>query len=187
MQCGAKAMAIGCLGWGSLIWCQKALPIGGSWQVDGPALPLEFARESNDKRITLVITPGVPASTSLWAALAVETLDEAKAALAAREGISDTNISRGIGTWSDGAATDAIGQWARAKGFAHVVWTGLKPKIAGEYRTPTAAEVLAHLKGLSGSDRDRAEEYVRMAPRQIGTPYRAAIEAALGWTPQGLV
>lgn len=183
-------MAIACLGWGSLIWCQKALPVSGAWQPDGPVLPLELARESKDQRITLVITPGAPAIATLWALLAVETLDEAKAALAAREGISAANLARSVGAWSNGGAdgvADTIGQWAASKGFAHVVWTALKPKIAGEYRIPSAAAVLAHLSALSGSDRDLAEEYVRMAPRQIATPYRAAIENALGWTPQGLV
>lgn len=181
-------MTIACLGWGSLIWCQRALPVSDAWQADGPALPLEFARESNDKRITLVITPGAPETTTLWAALAVETLDEAKVALAAREGISGDNIKRSIGEWRhEGGAADAIGQWATNKGFAHVVWTALKPKIGTEYRTPSVSEVLAHLSRLKGAERDRAEEYIRMAPRQIATPYRAAIEEALGWTPQGLV
>lgn len=181
-------MTVACLGWGSLIWCQKALPVSGAWQADGPVLPLEFARESNDKRITLVITPGAPAVTTLWAALAVDTLGEAKAALAAREGISEPNIKNGIGAWSaDGGVADVIGQWAAGKGFAHVVWTALRPKIGKEYKTPSVAEVLKHLAALSGHERDRAEEYVRMAPRQIATPYRAVIERSMGWSPLGVV
>lgn len=183
-------MIIACVGWGSLTWCQKALPVSGVWHADGPVLPIEFARESNDKRLTLVITPDAPRVRTLWAALAVETLAGANAALAAREGITAANIKRGIGAWSAGAddgSSHGIGEWAAGKGFAHVVWTALKPKIGTEYRTPSIAEVLAHLGALTGHDRDRAEEYVRMAPRQITTPYRAAIEEALGWTPQGLV
>ena len=93
-------------GWGSLIWCQKTLPVSGAWQADGPVLPIEFARKSNDKRITLVITPDAPPVTILWAALAVETLAEAKAALAAREGITESErqpqhrrVERGRGGW----------------------------------------------------------------------------------------
>lgn len=127
---------------------------------------------------------------TLWAALAVETLAEVKAALAAREGITAANIKRSIGAWSAGAeggSPHGIGEWAAGKGFAHVVWTALKPKIGTEYRMPSVAEVLAHLGALTGHDRGRAEEYVRMAPRQIATPHRAAIEETLGWTPQGLV
>lgn len=183
-------MTIACLGWGSLIWCQKALPVAGAWQADGPVMPIEFVRESNDKRVTLVIAPGAPPVQTLWSALDVETLAEAKAALATREGIATANIKHSIGAWSadvEARAIAGIGEWAEGKGFAHVVWTALKPKIGTEYRTPTVAEVLAHLTGLSGTDRDRAEEYVRMAPRQIATPYRAAIEEALGWMPQGLI
>lgn len=183
-----QIVTIVCLGWGSLIWRQDTLPVRGEWQPDGPVLPLEFARELNDKRITLVITPGAPMITALWAELDVKTLHEAKTALAAREGISEANIRRSIGAWSaDAGSNDAIGHWATGQGFAHVVWTALKPKVGSEYRTPSAAEVLGHLASLAGEDRGRAEEYVRMAPRQIATPYRASIEQRLGWTPRGLI
>lgn len=183
-------MTIVCLGWGSLTWCQKALPVRGAWQANGPALPIEFARESNDKRITLVITKGATPVRTLWAALDVNTLEDAQAALAAREGISVENITRSIGTWSageEGAASPGIDEWAAQEGFAHVVWTALKPKIGKQFRTPDIAEVLGHLTQLEGADRDRAEGYVRLTPRQIITPYRAAIEAGLGWTPRGLI
>lgn len=44
---------------------------------------------------------------------------------------------------------------------------------------PTANEVIAFLTALT--NRQKAEEYVRKAPSQIMTPYRAHIEAALGW------
>lgn len=182
-------MSIVCLGWGSLIWCQKGLPVAAPWQADGPALPIEFARESKDKRITLVITKGAAPVHTLWATLDVATLAAAQAALAVREGIRE-NAARSIGVWSNGGATAAphgIGEWATAKGFAHVVWTALRPKIGGVFRMPSVAEVLRHLAELEGLDRERAEDYVRMTPRQIITPYRTAIEEALGWTPRGLI
>ena len=89
-----------CIGWGSLIWCQKALPVHGQWRLDGPRLQVEFARESRDKRITLMVYDAAPAVTTLWAELNVADLDQAKRALAAREGISDDNIRHGIGHWS---------------------------------------------------------------------------------------
>lgn len=177
-----------CLGWGSLIWSQKVLPVVGPWQEDGPALPLEFARESRDKRITLVVCESAPAVTTLWARLSVSSLDEAKTVLAAREGSAIASI----GWWSQagtsrhpGAAN--IGRWAAARGFAGVVWTALRPKFDQRYQTPTPEEVVRHLGGLKGSARQAAEEYVRFAPRQIVTPYRTAIEGALGWTATGLV
>lgn len=44
-----------CLGWGSLIWDQKNLPVKGQWHEDGPSLPVEFVRQSINGRLTLVI------------------------------------------------------------------------------------------------------------------------------------
>ena len=184
--------AIVCLGWGSLIWCQKTLPVAGTWRPDAPALPIEFARESRDKRITLVICDGVPAVRTLWAALDVPTLDAAKQVLATREGVKPANIQFSIGWWSTIGASEhpdaaTIGQWAVRRGFDGVVWTALKPKMGNDYRTPTQDEVVQHLRELQGSERETAEEYVRLAPRQIVTRYRTAIEDALGWTPSGLI
>jgi hypothetical protein len=181
-----------CLGWGSLVWCQKTLPVAGAWQADGPDLPVEFARESRDKRITLVICDRAPAVRTLWAALDVQTLDAAKQALAAREGVKPANIKYSIGWWKPTGASEhpdaaAIGQWASKHDIASVVWTALKPRFGLESRIPTKDEVVQHLRGLQGAEQAVAEEYVRLAPRQIMTPYRTAIEDALGWTASGLI
>ena len=180
-------MTFCCLGWGSLIWCQKSLPVRGEWKTDGPALPVEFARQSKDKRITLVIYEEVPAVKVLWATLDVATLDEAKKQLRRREETSPENI----GWWSPAGASRhtgaaEIGQWAARRNLEGVVWTALGPKIGEEYRKPKCEEVLQHLNDLKDTDRKRAEEYVRLAPRQIVTPYRTAIEEAFGWTATGL-
>ncbi|WP_237751462.1 hypothetical protein, partial [Sphingobium sp. DC-2] len=128
--------------------------------------------------------------TVLWAVLNVDTLDEAKQVLASREGISQTNIKYSIGWWTPAGASlhpgaAAVGEWAGARQIKGVVWTGLKPKIGNDYRIPTRDEVLQHLVGLEGVEQTAAEDYVRRAPRQIMTPYRTAIEKALGWTATG--
>lgn len=39
-------MRISILGWGSLIWDWRHLPITGDWQRGGPVLPIEFSRIS---------------------------------------------------------------------------------------------------------------------------------------------
>jgi len=178
------------IGWGSLIWCQKSLPVDGNWHTDGPDLPVEFARESRDGRMTLVICAGAPACRTLWAALTVKTVDEARHALAQRESIESKNIKSSIGLWtraeaSSHAESAIIGHWAYARGFEGVVWTALKPRFGNVQRVPTVEEFINHLRRLEGARREIAEEYVRFAPRQIATPYRTAIEKALGWTPTG--
>jgi len=48
-----KTAKIIVLGWGSLIWDPRELKIKNSeWQKDGPNLPIEFARISQDGRLT---------------------------------------------------------------------------------------------------------------------------------------
>lgn len=185
-------MTIACLGWGSLIWCQKTLPVKGEWQKNGPHLPLEFARESRDKRITLVICNEGKNVQTLWAELDVRDVAEAKIVLADREGIPRKNISKHIGFWtatdnSSGLGASAVGFWASALEIESVVWTALPPKMADTERVPSLGEVIQHFRALKDKDREIAEEYVRLAPRQIMTPYREAIKDQLGWAPAGLI
>jgi hypothetical protein len=42
-----------------LIWDPRELPIQRQWFEDGPLVPLEFARQSNDGRMTFVIQPAL--------------------------------------------------------------------------------------------------------------------------------
>jgi hypothetical protein len=179
-------MVIACLGWGSLVWNPGGLPISSAWRADDPAIPVEFARQSDNGRITLVITGGAPEVPVLWAKLAAGDTEKAKGELALREGISSRNISSSIGYWtpvaaSRGPGAEAIGRWAETLGHNGVVWTALRPRFAKEYRTPSQTEVVAYLANLTGEQRVEAEKYVRRAPAQIRTPYRAALETQLGW------
>lgn len=182
-------MKIACLGWGSLIWDPRNLPIQKYWFEDGPLLPIEFARHSTADYITLVIVPGMREVKSLWTPMIVPDLDTAMLQLAEREGIKSEHIQRDIGYvsstgLSNGQCADVIRQWASYIGLDAVVWTNLPPKFQGEPRVPTAEEVISFLQTLPQELKQRAEEYVRRAPRQIDTEYRRRIELELKWTPQ---
>lgn len=54
--------------------------------------------------------------------------------------------------------------------MAHVVWTGLPLKFNGAEITPSAEQVVEYLEKLTGEQREKAERYVRVAPRQIEIP-----------------
>lgn len=179
-------MTIACLGWGSLIWDPRDLPVSNAWRNDGPALPLEFARQSRDGRITLVITSGADAIPVLWCGLDVSSLDEARQALAEREDIKAAYFERSVGFWrqvvrSAHRETESIGKWAEAAGLAGVVWTALRPRFAGRSVKPSIDQVIDHLANLDAEAKRLAEEYVRRAPPQIKTAYRERIERDLGW------
>lgn len=184
-------MKIACLGWGSLIWDPRDLPIQTCWFEDGPLLPIEFARHSTAGYITLVIVSEVQEVRevrSLWTPMIVPDLDSARFKLAEREGIKPENVQRDIGYvsstgLSNGQCADVIGRWASYIGLDVVVWTNLPPKFQGEMRVPSVEEVISFLQTRSPEIKQRAEEYVRRAPRQIDTEYRRRIEAELNWIP----
>ncbi|MGF6482001.1 hypothetical protein [Paraburkholderia sp. JPY419] len=184
-----KRMLIACLGWGSLVWDTRELPIRREWFRDGPLAPVEFLRQSKDGRITLVIDAGGQPVRILWALMEATNLEDARRALGAREGIPEKSWLKHVGAWqrADGGPPDAmptLDQWAQSCGIDGVVWTALPPKLGVQdgYRA-SAEEVIAHLAGLEGRTRDIAEQYVRNAPSQIDTPYRRRIEAVLNWSP----
>lgn len=179
-------MKIACFAWGSLVWNPKDLPIASDWRSDGPSLPVEFARKSNDGRITLVILDGAVSVPVLWCELKSTSVDEAITALAEREGISTKNKHRLIGCWSrsepvNSKIAETVGDWCRAKGLDAAVWTALGPKFKEQSDIPSGDQVVSYLKGLSGDQRVLAEEYIRRAPGQIRTAYRDLIEKHLDW------
>jgi len=120
-------MVIACLGWGSLIWDPCDLPIQREWFADGPLVQVEFARESTDKRITLVLETSANPVRSLWAVLDTDDVDAACEALRARERIPKKNMDRHIGTWTMGQPSPqmilSLPEWAISRGVSDVVWT----------------------------------------------------------------
>ncbi len=183
-------MTIGCLGWGSLIWDPGTLPIRGEWHDDGPLLPVEFARQSKNGRLTLVVVPGYSSRVrSLWALLAADDVVEAAEALRQRENVPEANREKHISAWSVGQSAPGecpeMPAWASSHGLTSVVWTALPPKFGDEERPPTIDEAVEYLKRLPLAPRQAAERYIRMAPRQEDTPYRRRFEAEFGWTATG--
>jgi hypothetical protein len=179
---------IALIAWGSLVYDPGNLPLSSAWHADGPLLPVEFCRESRDGKITLVLMPGMPPVPTLWVTLAVENVAHARQLLADREARPNKGRKEIAGFWSPseaaGTCAEEIGSWARAHDLTGAVWTALGPKFHGvDRRIPTVDEVVAHLRSLSGPQRRAAERYVRCAPVQIRTSYRAAIEDAVGWRP----
>ena len=177
---------IACLGWGSLVWEPNDLPIRGPWMEDGPRLSVEFARQSRDGRITLVLAETEHLVHSQWVLMEAVDLASAVEALRLREGIPLKNVGKHIGRWSRGdtapATIPVLSDWADEHGVTDVVWTGLPPKFSDHEIKPSAEQVVTYLAGLSGEQLQRAEQYVRLAPRQIDTQYRRQIESALGWS-----
>lgn len=171
---GNALSTIACLGWGSLVWDSRELAIQRQWFNDGPLIHVEFARQSQDGRITLVLVPTQISVRSLWAVMDATDLASARTDLRRREGVSADNEKRHIGTWSVGQASPVLipglAEWAQANGVAHAVWTNLPPKFNGELITPSAEQVVQYLGSLTGAKREVAERYVRFAPRQIDTP-----------------
>jgi hypothetical protein len=186
---------IACLGWGSLVWKPDDLSTKGEWHPDGPLLPLEFARQStrgtSAGALTLVVVPGYsPPVRSLWTLLSSETPEDARETLRKRERVPERDREKSIALWRESDSHEPLvqelGAWARDHSLSAVVWTALPPRFnEATGRIPTVDEAVSYLRGLTGDRRQNAETYVRMAPRQIDTPYRQRFVAELGWTATG--
>jgi hypothetical protein len=183
-------MRIACLGWGSLIWRPENLHFNGTWYNDGPFLPIEYVRKSNNGSLTLVITDTAKPIQTLWTLMITENLETAITSLSNREGISEAKKNYLIGSI---ASTDAtmdrikliIKTWAERLKLDAVIWTNLPPKSPyGLGRVLTEDEAISYLRTLDSKTKSIAEEYVRRTPRQIITDFRISIEREFGWTYQ---
>lgn len=177
---------IACLGWGSLIWDSKELPIQRPWFADGPLVRAEFLRKSGNGRITLVLDESVPPVRSLWSIMDLTDLPAAVTALRKREDVLEKNEEKDIGRWQTGEDSPSLIMglplWAQSRGINAVIWTALPHKFHSSGETPTVEEIVAYLRGLTGCVREDAERYIRFAPSQIDTEYRRRIEGELNWT-----
>lgn len=178
------------IGWGSLIWNPGTLPTRGVWWDDGPLLPIEFARQSNDGRLTLVTHNSFAFVRTYWTIADVSNLESAISELREREGVMKKNEDEHIGYWSSETRSsnisepfvDKISQWALEKNIHAVVWTALPPKFDNEpNRISTIREALQYLEELPHSKKEAARNYVINTPKQIDTPFRRIFNSKLNW------
>lgn len=186
-------MNIAILGWGSLIWCPGGLRVITRWRLDGPPLPIEFARISQDDRLTLVIHPESPEQPTYWALSEFTALNDARENLKSREKSKSSDIHYVLrdGSGSDGASEQtirAITEWmAHHPDVGAVVWTGLpsnwQEKRGRAFSAEDASRFLSDLEAARDRAKaayDRAREYLTNTPSAVDTPLRQAMRAR-GW------
>jgi len=178
---------IACLGWGSLVWRPEDLKVRQPWLTDGPRVCVEFLRQSEDGRITLVLDASAAPVQACWAMMETGSFEGAVRSLAKRETGHET-WTRNIAVWKTGDTSPRLipdlQEWAAKRHLDGVVWTNLGAKFAGVDKPPKVDEVVTYLKGLTGEQSVKAQEYVRRTPPQVATVYRRRIEEVLAWTPQ---
>ena len=180
-----RFMRFAILGWGSLIWDPRDLPVTGEWFADGPTLPIEFSRVSSDKRLTLVIDEqnGTQVPTQYIQSPRNE-LSRVISDLQSREGMPS---ARHIGFVDRSAEkrsarinsiAKTIEDWASARNIEAVVWTDLPPNFAERCGTLFSVEAAAqHLQSLSPTESEKALCYIRRAPAEVETALRTYLRA----------
>lgn len=178
-------MKIACVGWGSLIWRPEGLKIQNHWFEDGPILPIEFTRISNNNRATLIIDNNAKPVRTLWALMTTDSIDGAKKSLMDREGIKKESLIHSISRTEnpDDSILRTVKDWLTEKNMDFAIWTGLSFSDKTKNQRPSIGNIIEHLNGIDPNERRNAEEYIRKTPRQVDTEYRRQIELEFGWTP----
>jgi len=154
--------------------------------------PIEFARISQDGRLTLVIHAGSDDQQTCWALSEFATLEEARRNLRMRENsrLSDIHWIRRWGGAIAGVTKDVggrINKWMESrKQVEAVAWTGLpsnwKEKRGRAFAPDDAVAYLLELESHQrvGETYNQARRYVTHAPPLIDTPVRRAMRER-GW------
>jgi hypothetical protein len=178
-------MNIAILVWGSLYWDPRSLATTGEWFVDGPELPIEYARISRGNRLTLVIKPRFDLVTTLYTVSKSAELEAARENLREREDTGNIN-NIGFLRFDDGAnyvrsnhvfVLEILTAWNVGKGFDAVIWTDFAPNFTDRTELPfTVQNVINFLDRLPIEEKEKAIEYIKKAPAQITTRFRAQME-----------
>jgi hypothetical protein len=177
---------IALLGWGSLLWEQRAQFDGqhGPWSEDGPTLKLEFSRISSSRQgaLTLVIDPahGEPNRVAFTLSRR-QDLSAAIVDLRKRERTTSTNIGflvpgSGRHRSRNRDAVESVRRWAARAEVDAVIWTDLASNFAEQTGFNfSVAAAIAYLRGLDPEAKEIAATYIRRAPAFIQTPLRSAV------------
>ena len=152
--------------------------------MNGPILPVEFARISQDGRLTLVVLPGYEHQCKVsWITSQHLTVEDAVTNLAAREGINPEHATSSIhGVLATGdrlgnvldEVADPVRTWMNTEPNLHAsIWTGLGEGTRWQehgYDGFTVDNALDYLSGLRGDMRRSNAEYFAKALRSIRTP-----------------
>lgn len=180
---------IAILGWGSLLWDERAGfdDLHEPWKFDGPSLKIEFSRISKSRlgALTLVIDPDNGCTTAVAYCLSRRSeIGQIIEDLRDREGRGSRigHFSKdGDSQFRDRATYDAIAAWAVSKALNGVVWTDLRPNFAKETGKLFSIEnALDYLAGLGDEARIKAMEYLQKAPDFVQTPMRKAWDKQIG-------
>lgn len=183
-------MTIAILGWGSLLSDPGTLKIElGMWYKDGPMLPVEFARISSDKRLTLVIHPGSEDVRTYYAVSKYNKLDAAIMDLAERERTARRLENIGYMNFVTGEIRSKkmsqemetrLLEWNETKVFDAVIWTDLDENFNTAMRKPfSLANAIEHLKSLDTEQLEAAKRYIMDAPAQTQTTNRQPLTVFL--------
>lgn len=181
-------MKIAILGWGSLIWNPGNLETLGEWQNDGPSLPIEFSRISENGRLTLVIDTRATDVKTLYITSAFQEIEAAILNLAAREqtenleNIGFINFIANTQRVLDANLTiiNKLTDWNKSREFDAIIWSDFSRNF--QLRTGnilTVAHAIQHIEQLATENKRAAVEYIRNAPVQIQTRLRKDLEAQL--------
>lgn len=181
---------------GSLIPDPRSLAVKETepWRLDGPLLPIEFARISNGMRLTLVINKDSTPIPVLWAVMIIEDLELAKENLRLREGMTSTKqigfidlIHGQKDTFSNAKVIQDIQIWAEKQNLDAVVWTGLRPnferKLRELYKVENKKLSVENIKWffqqLTPDEFSSAEDYIKQVPESTMTQLRPQIEGLI--------
>lgn len=177
------------LGWGSLIWDYRPDfdRYRNEWDLDGPALPIEFMRVSKSRANALTLVLNLAHGHLCRVAYTTSKRSDPADAISdlrLREGTTLRNIGY---FYADGSRQQsrndrilsAISAWAKSRMIDAVAWTDLDSNFEEQAHTPfSVAAASTYLETLNEAGKAAAYEYISKAPAFVNTPIRRAAQSS---------